>query len=398
MKTSLCAAAAFLLTIVYAAQAAQPNQLDALKNTSNGFGITITDLTTSTLDKAVGGGFTFIRTDLHWGDIEQVKGRYNWAAYDKLLQELKRRKLRAMFILAFNNPHYNPTRDYMGSIDTRTEIEGFKKYAAAAVERYKNEQVIWEFYNEPNRPEFWRKPDPIAYMQLVKSVVPTLRKVDPDAVIIGPALGHKPNANPDLVDNLDYGYLEKVLKSGLLEYVDAVSIHPYPDGRPEILTNINAKVQALIKKYARSGKATPVINSEWGYSTSAFITRSAQTHADYWTRIYLMGLAEKMPMSIGYKLEYTLLDPTLTPYELGFMLFNSNGKPKLAYKQVGDAIRMLRGLSFVKRSASSPDVYLLEFTGAGKTIVAAWSTAVSRTVIIFGKPWKLTGKPIFVRK
>jgi hypothetical protein len=45
----------------------------------DGFGIMIIDVSEATLDKAVRAGFKVVRIDLQWGEVEQIKGRFNWA-------------------------------------------------------------------------------------------------------------------------------------------------------------------------------------------------------------------------------------------------------------------------------------------------------------------------------
>jgi hypothetical protein len=114
--------------------------------------------------------------------------------------------------------------------------------------------------------------------------------------------------------------------------------------------------------------------------------------------MYLSNVSERLPVSIGYKLEYTTIDPSLTAYEYGFMLFDAQNKPRPAYTQLSNMMRALRGLSFVKRHASEPDVYLLEFANKTKTVMAAWSAGRIQSVRVFGKVRTLTGTPVFLVK
>jgi polysaccharide biosynthesis protein PslG len=362
------------------------------------FGVTVADLSDDTFDKAVQGGFKIVRLDLQWAEVEQRKGVYNWELYDEVMRDLNARKLHAMFILDFNNPLYNPSRDPMDAIDTREEIEGFRNFAVAAVRRYESNSPIWEIYNEPNRKEFWKDPDPLEYVALVKAVVPAMRKVDRKIIVIGPALGHAPDANPDLIDKLDYAYLEKTFQAGLLDYINAVSIHPYPDEKPEYVSNIYSKVRTLIKTYAPPNRRYAIVSSEWGYSTLSGVTPNEQTHANYWVRLFLVNASEGIAGSIGYKLEYTTIDPTLSPYEFGFMLFNADGQPKLAFKQIQDMTNTLKGLRFIKRHPSTSTTYLLEFASTSRTVIAAWVTGASKEAKIYGKTYLLNQKPIFVLK
>jgi len=58
-----------------------------------------------------------------------------------------------------------------------------------------------------------------------------------------------------------------------MEYLDAVSVHPYREGlmSPETAIYDYKKLRGLIDTYSPTGKKNiPIINSEWGYSSNDF--------------------------------------------------------------------------------------------------------------------------------
>ena len=61
------------------------------------------------LDLIAAAGFKFIRMDFSWGGTERAKGVYNWADYDELTANLKKRGLRAYYILDYSNGLYEDT-------------------------------------------------------------------------------------------------------------------------------------------------------------------------------------------------------------------------------------------------------------------------------------------------
>ena len=76
----------------------------------------------------------------------------------------------------------------------------------------------WEIANEPEM-SWWGGPiSPAHYMRMLREAHSIIRAANPDARIVGPAVG----ANADGV-----AYLESLIGMGLLEYVDAVSVHYY---------------------------------------------------------------------------------------------------------------------------------------------------------------------------
>src|SRR5262245_43256190 len=51
-------------------------------------------------------GFRWVRTDLKWDATERERGRYDFSAYDRLMNALEPLGLRALFILDYGNPLY----------------------------------------------------------------------------------------------------------------------------------------------------------------------------------------------------------------------------------------------------------------------------------------------------
>ncbi len=388
----------FLITGCSETRVTETSDLDTLGLSPvipNSMGIFIHDVTDKNLDRTTRAGFKIVRTDLNWAEVEQVKGQYNWSYYDPIISRLKARGLRPLFSLVFNNPLYGEGE--MDALDTPQEREGFKKFAVAAVKRYQNTMnPLWEIYNEPNRPNFWSDPSAREYMKLVKTVVPAMRQTSSNLFIIGPAVGHAPSADPDSLIKVDFGYLESTLALGILGYVDAVSLHPYPDGKPELAFSIYDDVRYLINMYA-PGKTIPIISSEWGYSTVAAFSGSEQQHANYLTRMYLINSSQNI-LSIGYKLEEYSFDPAIDEYELAFGWFKKNGQAKLVYTQVQAMITTLKGLRFVKRLGSAPDDYLMEFSNGTKTVTAVWTTGNVHPVSVYNKSVSIGGKPVYITK
>jgi polysaccharide biosynthesis protein PslG len=370
---------------------------------SDGFGIQLQDFSNANLDRAAQAGFKVVRLDIWWDEVESIKGQYNFKRYDDIASRMKARGLRPMFILDFNNPRYSGKSD-LDAIDTIAEINGFKAYAVATVKHFQaTYKPIWEFYNEPNRLDFW-KPEPNfrQYVNLVKATVPAIRQAVPGAYIVGPALGHYPypDAIPDPDDKLDYWYLERAFQTGLLEHLDAVSVHPYLLTNPEAARHVYYYLRQLIAKYKPAGKTIPVISSEWGYSTGSYFVTSEQVQADYLTRMYLINILEGVPVSVAFKLEYVTFGPPADAWEKGYSLYRANGQAKIAVGQLKTMMTTLNGLSFIQELPASTNDYVMEFSNEtrSKTVAAAWTMGAAHTVTIYGKKLQLSSKPIYVQK
>ena len=175
----------------------------------DGLGVNIhfTDPQPGELERFGEAGFRWVRQDLAWAAVERERGRYDFSAYDRLLAAM-----RILFILDYGNPLYDdgkaPATD-----DARA---AFVQFAAEAARHFAGKNVVWEIWNEPNLAQFWKPaPDPAAYAQLAIATSRAVRQADPDATLIGPGTSDFP-----------WEFLEETFRRGLLNEVDAISVHP----------------------------------------------------------------------------------------------------------------------------------------------------------------------------
>jgi hypothetical protein len=91
----------------------------------------------------------------------------------------------------------------------------------------------WEIANEPEM-TWWGGPiSPEGYMAMLREAHAAIRAANPQARIVGPAVG----ANPEGI-----AYLESLVNLGLLDLVDAVSVHYYPFHRSTRLDGVKQVV------------------------------------------------------------------------------------------------------------------------------------------------------------
>lgn len=281
------------------------------------------------LDLIAAAGFKFIRMDLGWSGIERDKGTYDWSAYDELMSNLDERGLRALFILDYSHPLYEETivsknpitgkEDRAVASPQRAEsVAAFARWAAAAVEHFKGRRVLWEIWNEPNI-TFWRpKPDVRQYNALALATAQAIRRVDPQAAIIGPASSGFP-----------WEFLESFLQSGILAYLDAVSVHPYRgyDKPPETAGDDYLRLREMIAKCAPEGKKNlPILSGEWGYASHNRGV-SLETQAAFLARQQLVNLFHGVPLSIWYDWKNDGTDPAEREHHFGTVNYDLTPKP-----------------------------------------------------------------------
>lgn len=310
-------------------------------------------------------GFHWVRMDFFWGNIEKEKGAYDFSDYDHLVSALDKYHLKAIFILDYGNPLYD---DGMAP-HTPEAIEAFAKWAAASAKHFAGHGILWEMWNEPNI-GFWKpKPDVNAYIRLVLATGKAIKKAAPEEAFIGPATSTIP---------LDF--LESCFKAGLLQYWDAVSVHPYRQQGPETVAKDYKAVRRLIAKYVPSGKSIPVISGEWGYS-AAWKGFDQEKQGRMIAIEFLTNLSCKIPLSIWYDWHDDGSDPKEAEHHFGTVAYDYHPNknpvydPKPAYQAVKTLTHVLNGFHFDKlRSDGNPDDHILVFRKGEKVCLSVWTT------------------------
>jgi polysaccharide biosynthesis protein PslG len=345
------------------------------------------------LDLIAAGGFRYIRMDFGWAGIERAKGQYDWASYDELVSNLEKRHLRAIFILDYSNGLYEPeilSKSPLNGEEQRTvaspqkpeSVAAYARWAAAAARHFQGRAVIWEIWNEPNI-GFWKpKPDVRQYTALALAACKAIREVDSGAVIIGPASSEFP-----------WTFLDVFLSSGVLNCLDAVSVHPYraQTREPETVSDDYLKLRALIERYTPAGRQpVPIVSSEWGYSSHTKGV-SPSTQAAFLVRQQLVNLLNGVPISIWYDWKNDGTNPVYN--EDNFGTVNHDLSPKPGYlagrtltrqfpasldKEGRDAYHIARRLE----TRDVGDYVLLLVNPAGDQKLVAWTTAEPHSIFL----------------
>ncbi len=345
-------------------------------------------------------GFKFIRMDFSWQDTEKKNGIYFWQYYDELTRNLDQRGIRPIYILDYVNELYEPVVDakravgepvpekHVASPRHAESVAAFAHWSAEAARHYKGRHIIWEIYNEPNG-DFWRpKPNAEEYTTMALATAKAIREAEPDATIVAPAMA-----------GFDWNYMEVFLKSGVLEYLDGVSVHPYraPNVPPETAAADYKKLREMIDTFAPPAKRgkIPILSGEWGYASNTKGV-TLQTQADFAVRQQLSNLLNGIPLSIWYDWKNDGKDPA--DGEQNFGTVTDNLEPKPAYVALKRMVAALKGFHFEKRAEGfSENDYVLIFANAsGARKAAAWTLGEAHTVKFEEKSLELNSSPHYV--
>jgi hypothetical protein len=253
-------------------------------------------------------GIRWVRVDLAWSAAEPEPGRYDFGLWDRILDAFEPFGIRILFILDYGNDLYE------GGFPPSTESgrAAFASFAGAAARHFRG-RAVWEIWNEPNLPQYWAgAPDPAAYVALARAAAAEIRRADPTAPILGPSLGG---------DSFDLEYLDATFALGLLDMVDAVSVHPYGASHPEAALEFYDEVRRRMAHYA-PGRSVPLVVTEWGYRVEGL---GADGQADFLLRALEVNRRAGIPLTIWYNWR----EP-ITPWH-SFGLLDVRGQPKPAY-------------------------------------------------------------------
>jgi hypothetical protein len=363
MKFSIIFKLTFLLVpYVYAL-----SPLSLTKSITDGFGVNIhfTHPKAGELEMIAAAGFKWVRVDFHWEAIETKKGEYNFNNYEFLMNELQKHNMSAYFILDYGNTLY----DKNNSVITEVGRKAYAQWAATGVEHFKGRGIIWEIWNEPNINGFWNNhPDVHQYTAMALEAVKAIRAKTPNELIIGPA-----------TSSIDLHFLEECFKEGLLNYWDAVSVHPYRQTRPENVLSEYKALKNLIAKHAPKGKNIPIISGEWGYS-AVWNHFDATIQGKYLTRELLTNVLNGIPVSIWYDWLNDGTNMKEPEHNFGIVEneyhFGANPvyTPKDAYLSAKTMNTVLKGYHFVKRIAiNDANDYVLLFSDGKNLRLVVWT-------------------------
>lgn len=324
------------------------------------------------LDMIAAAGMRVVRTDIKWDLTERTLGVYDWSAYDELAENLTKRGLRPLFVLDYSNILYEEAESklwmglwlYWEVLSPRhpKSVAAFARWSAAAAQHFKKYNVIWEIWNEPNI-KFWKpRPSVEEYTRLAMATCQSIRAVDPNATVIGPAASAFPME-----------FLEYLFKAGALNCLDGVSVHPYRFTVPETVPPDYARVRKLIDQYTPAGKSIPLLNGEWGYASLPYAF-NLEDQAALAVRIQLVNMMSGIPLSIWYDWKNDGTDPRNGEHNFGTVFPDLSPKP--AYGALKTMTAQLADYRFVERlNLSNSNDYALLFANAeGQHKIVAWTT------------------------
>ena len=310
---------------------------------------------TTSLGKIKETGFKYVRFLMEWKFIERAKKSYDFEIWDTFIDKLLENDL-IPYIYIGEEPNENLDLSYS---ETLTHFEIF---CDVVTTRYKNKNICWEIFNEPNI-TFWfdKKGNTVQdakdYANMVKNVSAIIRNNDKTGKIIGGVIACA-NDYTTNNDNIQYWskYIEYICEEGILDYIDYFSFHPYKlIDKPELyITKVHYQIKAILSKY--SNKDIPLIISEFGYSLTKI---SSNLQANFLTRA--LCIFDMLNIKLVNVFNWNDTGSDTTEIDRNFGIIHFNGTPKPAHQKIKNLISELKGYKFIERVITSDNIFILKY-------------------------------------
>jgi O-antigen ligase len=167
-------------------------------------------------------GFVWVRQVFAWDAIQATPGGYDWAVYDRIVEEASQRNLRIVAVL-WRSPEWaaaSPTA-------TPNDLADFAQFASALADRYGSRIEVYQIWDEPNLISGWgeQRPDPVAYARLLEAGYESIHAADPDAFVLTAGLAPTIETGPDNIN--DVLFLRALYDNGASPFFDGVAGKPY---------------------------------------------------------------------------------------------------------------------------------------------------------------------------
>ena len=332
-------------------------------------------------------GFRYIRFHAIFhdvlGTVRVVNGKttYDWSKLDQLYDDLLSKRIRPFVELGFTPDALATSRQtifYWKGNTSHPDPEGWRnlinaftrhletRYGAAEIRRW-----YFEVWNEPNLSGFWEGADQPAYFQLYDLTARTIKAIDPDLQVGGPATAGA-------------AWIPEFLAHAATNHIpiDFVTTHTYGvdggflDEHGQGDTKLSANADAIIgdvKKVRAQIAASPFPNlplyfTEW----SSSYTPRDPVHDSYISAPYILSRLHAVDGDVQGMSYWTYSDlfeepgPPTAPFQGGFGLINPQGIRKPAFF----ACKYLNELD--GRVIPTLDDQVIATTDGGDTEVLLW--------------------------
>jgi hypothetical protein len=171
-------------------------------------------------------GFDWIRQTFPWAQIEPEQGQFDWAKWDRIVQDSGDLNLIAVLDTA-------PLWAAPSRLEPPTSTLQFANFARSLALRYGDRIDYYQIWDEPNLGDRWHgEVNPVEYAEMLRQARDAIKQVDPTATIV--LAGLAPTVETSTSNLADWLFLRRLYEAGARDLFDVVGGKPYGfDTSPE---------------------------------------------------------------------------------------------------------------------------------------------------------------------
>ena len=305
-----------------------------------------------------------------WAKCEKQKGVYNFEWLDSCVYGLSDQGVKPWICLCYGNPVYGSDIGLGAGVAALAYNEeamtGWLKYVELTINRYKGVVNEWEVWNEP----YGQEKD---YLPLLIRTAELIKKIQPDAIILGETLWNPQNPNVKIL-------FEGLKAEGKLDLVDYWAYHPYiknPDDCYPVLDEFVTLLKSYNPHYKiYQGETGCPSQLEWTHAL-AYYPWTEYSQAKWDLRRMAGDRLRDIPSSI-----FTIIDLRYTNMLQSFGLIRSNLLHEFIYKRPSyygvqhmvsffdDDVKSVGEMAY--KSNSSRKMTIAEFKKEGNPVLLIW--------------------------
>jgi hypothetical protein len=186
------------------------------------------------------GGVRVVRFTADWRAVQPTSVTFNWAGVDAAVGRAAKHGISTFGTMFGTAPWVSPNFIQAPVFSAQAQ-SAWRTFLSRAVARYGPHGSFWsahpklpyhpvhdwQIWNEENSPGFFApKPDPSAYLTLLKISDQAIRAVDPHArIVLGGMFKAKPSSGTGAIHS--WTFLAQLYHLGAAPYFDIIGAHPY---------------------------------------------------------------------------------------------------------------------------------------------------------------------------
>ena len=284
-------------------------------------------------------GVKWARCQTGWSRCEKVKGQFDFAWLDEVVENLLIRGIQPWFNVGFGNKLYMPDVPHESAVGCvplyypKETQDAWKNFVRELTRHFQGRVRHYEIWNECNIDSFWRpgKSSAKEYAQLVEMTSKEIKSVDSTAIVVACVAG--------VVND----FIFNTLKHGIGKHIDRYSIHPYQGQIPE--ANYERSIANIRSLFAKFAPHVKLWQGECGCPSQTL------GHHDEWLNLYNMDETKQAKWLLRRMLTDLALDFDYVSY------FHVTDLMESEYRQANGQIRppvmmgVLHGKSYTPKKS-----------------------------------------------